>query len=191
MANDSHANELRCRADLMQHPGFLLAKGWQLAWNIVADHYQDIDLTPQQIALLHCLGCAGEISQRDLAEAMVIDAATMTGLVTRLEKMALICRTRDAADRRLVKLTLTGSGVELLQIFQERGPLVEARFQERLGDAGVAELCRLLRAFLGWTLAEDEPAPRMTLPDTVRRSAADAADPAGDRVQQLSASGGA
>ncbi|MCG3152869.1 MAG: hypothetical protein GEEBNDBF_02174 [bacterium] len=174
----------------MQHPGFLLAKGWQLAWNIVSDHYQDIDLTPQQIALLHCLGCAGEISQRDLAEAMVIDAATMTGLVTRLEKMALICRTRDAADRRLVKLTLTGSGEELLQIFQERGPLVEARFQERLGDTGVAELCRLLREFLGWTLAEDEPSPRMTLPDTIRPPAAETASPAGEVVPSTIVTGG-
>jgi len=173
----------------MQHPGFLLAKGWQLAWNIVADHYQDIDLTPQQIALLHCLGCAGEISQRDLAEALVIDAATMTGLVTRLEKMALICRTRHDADRRLVKLTLTETGEDLLQIFRERGPLVEARFQERLGDAGVAELCRLLRAFLGWTLAEDEPEPRMTLPDPVRRPAAEEASPAGEVVPSASATG--
>lgn len=146
----------------MQNPGFLLAKGWQLAWNIVADQYQDTSLTPQQIALLHCLFHTEGITQRDLAEAMVIDAATMTGLVTRLERLELIRRERDQTDRRLVKLFLGDQGRDLVATFKQRGVLVEARFQERLGTEGVEQLCQLLRAFLGWNQADQEPDPIMT-----------------------------
>lgn len=146
----------------MQNPGFLLAKGWQLAWNIVADQYQDTSLTPQQIALLHCLFHTEGITQRDLAEAMVIDAATMTGLVTRLERLELIRRERDQTDRRLIKLYLAEQGRDLVATFKQRGVLVEARFQELLGTEGVEQLCQLLRAFLGWNQADDEPAPVMT-----------------------------
>lgn len=159
MTNDSHANDLRCRADLLQDPGFLLAKGWQLAWNLAAGELADLNLTPQQVGLLICLSHSEGITQRDLAEAMVIDGATMTGLVTRLERSDLICRERDTADRRLMRLQLTDEGRTVVAHLVERIALVEARFHERLGESGVAELCRLLCLFLGWNRPEDVPVP--------------------------------
>ncbi|HYE77204.1 MAG TPA: MarR family transcriptional regulator [bacterium] len=150
MINDSHANELRCRSELIHQPGFLLAKGWQLAWGIASAQFEDLDLTPQQLGILHCVARLGTVTQRDLSEAMVIDGATLTGLVSRLERMELISRHREEEDRRLVTLALTPHGAELMAVVHERSALINATFQERLGSDGVAQLCDLLRRFLGW-----------------------------------------
>ena len=130
----------------------------------MADQFADTNLTPQQVGLLHCLSHHEGISQRDLSEAMVIDGATMTGLVSRLEKMDLISRKRDEVDRRLVMLYLTEQGRALVALTVERTKLVDQVFLERLGPQGVEDLCRLLKILLGWEGAESPAPPPRTLP---------------------------
>ncbi|MEO7992899.1 MAG: MarR family transcriptional regulator [bacterium] len=149
-----HANELRCRAELLEHPVFLLAKGWQLAWSIAAAQYAEYNLTPQQMGVLHCVAHNEGVMQGDLAEAMVIDGATMTGLVSRLERGGFLIRRRAETDRRLVQLYLSDAGRQLLTVLEAGTEQVVERFEERLGTEGTEQLCELLRQFLGWQLGE-------------------------------------
>ncbi|MEO1194390.1 MAG: MarR family transcriptional regulator [Pseudomonadota bacterium] len=60
------------------------------------------------------LGQFGVLSMRDLAEQLRIPASTATSLVDRLEKKGLVERSRNAADRRVIQLSLTAEGREAL-----------------------------------------------------------------------------
>lgn len=48
-----------------------------------------------------------------LAARLHLDSATLTPLLKRLEAAGLVARTRDAADNRIVRITLTPAGATL------------------------------------------------------------------------------
>jgi DNA-binding MarR family transcriptional regulator len=59
------------------------------------------DLTAQQVGL------------RAFAEELACDPSNVTGLVDRVERLGLVDRVPDAADRRIRMLTLTATGRQL------------------------------------------------------------------------------
>ncbi len=72
-------------------------------------------LTPQQHqALLAIKGFDGAPTIGDLAERLLVRHNTTVGLVDRLERMRLITRRADPADRRKVTLALTAKAETLL-----------------------------------------------------------------------------
>jgi DNA-binding MarR family transcriptional regulator len=68
-------------------------------------------VTAQQAALL--LRLRTETSPSRLAEALGTDTAGITRLLDRLEDRDLVRRVRDTADRRSIRVELTGSGAAL------------------------------------------------------------------------------
>jgi DNA-binding MarR family transcriptional regulator len=65
---------------------------------------------------LHCIGCSAEGSLRvgDLAWALSITVGATSKLVDRVESAGLICRERDADDRRASRVALTDLGRRML-----------------------------------------------------------------------------
>ena len=64
---------------------------------------------PQRLAL-RVMEQLGEVSAKDLADAMRIHPSTLTGVVARLQRRRLITRRINSADRRRVRLLLTAAG---------------------------------------------------------------------------------
>jgi MarR family transcriptional regulator for hemolysin len=60
--------------------------------------------------VLDVVAKAGGSSQRELAEGVRIEGATMTRHLDRLEEARLITRTRDRNDRRAIRVDLTPTG---------------------------------------------------------------------------------
>lgn len=76
---------------------------------------QQCGLTGPQLQLLKELGRRDDRSLGEVARALHLSQATITGIVDRLEAKKLIARLRDPADKRRVRVVLTDSGKQLLE----------------------------------------------------------------------------
>jgi DNA-binding MarR family transcriptional regulator len=77
-----------------------------------------------------------------VGDEMVARVPDVTRLVDRLEESGLVKRSREQEDRRVVRVTLTAKGAELLD--RLNGP-VEALHRQQLGHMSAAELAELNR----------------------------------------------
>ncbi|MDA8963111.1 MarR family transcriptional regulator [Pseudomonadales bacterium] len=72
-------------------------------------------LTSPQMLLLQILRNKGEQTVGVLAKEMSLSQATVTTILDRLEKKALIIRERSTSDRRKVQVDVTDSAIEILK----------------------------------------------------------------------------
>jgi DNA-binding MarR family transcriptional regulator len=91
----------------------------------------------------------GEMESRDLAAAVGISRPTSTGVVTTLEGRGLARRRRNAADGRMVRVSLTPAGVakieELFPKFNAEEVAVTAHLSPKEQEAMAAMLRSMLR----------------------------------------------
>ena len=83
-------------------------------------------------------------SQRDLAEAVGVEGATLTHHLNRMETAGLVVRQRDPDNRRVHQVELTESGEAAFQGLRQRA----AAFDERLRAGFTDHELTQLRGFL-------------------------------------------
>jgi MarR family transcriptional regulator, transcriptional regulator for hemolysin len=113
------------------------------------------------------LSCAIEedgLSQRQLAERMGIEAATLTRHLDRLEADGLVVRHRDGDDRRILRVVPTPAARDLHARMAAVAGSLDADLTAGLCEEELAELRRLL-ARLSSNLG-DTPPPPENLGDT-------------------------
>jgi MarR family transcriptional regulator, organic hydroperoxide resistance regulator len=128
---------------------FLLGKALQRASKVSKSKLSPFGVTPVQYALLRQLWKKdGQLGSK-LGELVLLDSATLTGVIDRLERNELIERREDPNDRRnkLVFLTEKGKSLEipLSQVMEEMNEEVLSglddgeiqRFKEILFDIGI------------------------------------------------------
>ncbi len=71
-------------------------------------------LTGPQVAVLRNLNDMGTVSVGELAKAASLSAATVTGIVERLEKHGLVYRNKSDTDKRKVLVSMTAKGEKTL-----------------------------------------------------------------------------
>ncbi len=103
------------------------------------------ELTPTQFALLVTLSSVGEESQNELGRQIGIDAATTNGVVERLLKKALITTRTDPFDKRRLRISLSDSGLKLVEQSLPVARLITARTLEGLTERETQRLVQLLR----------------------------------------------
>lgn len=103
----------------------------------------DLDLTMQQLRTLTLVAHAEGLTAQALAARLRVSAATVSGLVGRLERRGLLHRERSATDRRSKELLLTDEGVALLQRLDTAGAELWARVVSELTDDEVSQLVGL------------------------------------------------
>lgn len=91
----------------------------------IASACEKLQFTHPQIHSLMWLGTEGPITMGELARRVGITEKTITGVVDRLEREKLVLRQRDAIDRRVVRVALTGKGSKTFA-------RVEAQMKENL-----------------------------------------------------------
>ncbi len=126
----------------------MLRVGW-LEQRRFAQDLSNFGLTVPQFFVLRSISPPGQqCTMSALADDTLQRSATMTGIVDRLVKMALVTRRRDVRDRRQVLVELTAAGREVLgKVRRSR----EKRLREtlaRLSTKDARELLRLLRVYL-------------------------------------------
>lgn len=74
-----------------------------------------IGLTLPQLILMQTLRETGQMTPGELSKEVVLTQATVTSILDRLEKKALILRERGSEDKRKVWISLTDAGAELMK----------------------------------------------------------------------------
>ena len=102
-------------------------------------------LSVSQFGVLEALLHGGALCQRDLARKILKSTGNITMVIDNLEKRGLVCRQRDAADRRFITITLTDAGRQLIaSIFPQQVASILAAMGV-LSEAEQDELGRLCR----------------------------------------------
>ena len=71
-------------------------------------------LTPMQLLILGVLAAEGRLTASELSGRVSLSAATLSGMLDRLEERSLLLRQRDDEDRRRQWLTVSEAGRALL-----------------------------------------------------------------------------
>jgi MarR family transcriptional regulator, organic hydroperoxide resistance regulator len=122
----------------------------------VAQHSRDAEketgLTGPQLWALQSLSTTTSMRISDLAHQMYLSAATVVGIVDRLEAKGLVVRTRSTEDRRAVDVTLTEKGEEVVARAPQVAQILLLKGLESLPDgelAGVVEGMKRMVQILG------------------------------------------
>ena len=90
-----------------------------------------VGLTGPQLVILQEISKYDEAPVGAIARAISLSQATVTGVLERLEKRALVTRRRDVIDRRRVLVRITNKG---LQILETSPPPLQASFVEQFDN---------------------------------------------------------
>lgn len=101
------------------------------------------ELTPSQGSALAVIECHGPLTPSELAERERIKRPTATRIIAALQRMGLVTRTPDPADRRSALIDVTREGRDLVGRLRTRKTAYLAR---RLRAAGPDDLEALERA---------------------------------------------
>jgi MarR family 2-MHQ and catechol resistance regulon transcriptional repressor len=110
-------------------------------------------LTPTQLGVLEALLHKGAMTHRELGRSVLTSAGNMTDVVDKLERRDLVRRSRDAIDRRAVRVELTDKGRAMIQEVFPRHAADIARAMAGLPPEELRRLGELLRA-LGMAAAQ-------------------------------------
>jgi MarR family 2-MHQ and catechol resistance regulon transcriptional repressor len=109
------------------------------------------DLTYSQFAVLEALYHLGSMMQGEVGSKILKSTSNITTVIDNLERAGLVCRERDAKDRRVIHIHLTEAGANKIEtVFPghvaalvEEFSVLSAGEQQTLG-----ELCKKLGK--GW-----------------------------------------
>ncbi|MEW6075020.1 MAG: MarR family transcriptional regulator [Candidatus Omnitrophota bacterium] len=86
----------------------------EFARHYMGDFYSE-KITLPQFLVLEFLFLNGESKMKDLALAMHVSTAGMTGIVDRIVRDSYVVRVFDPQDRRIIKIKLTPKGIGLVK----------------------------------------------------------------------------
>jgi DNA-binding MarR family transcriptional regulator len=136
---------------------FYLGKAYQRVTQSAKQRLAPYGVTPVQYALLKVLWDQDDQSGAELGERLLLDSATMTGLLDRLEQAGLIERKAHVTDRRVNKVVLTARGRDLQVPLDHE---MDQMNQDFLGEFAPSE-AMLLRSLLT-TIAGQKRTKRVT-----------------------------
>jgi DNA-binding MarR family transcriptional regulator len=99
---------------------FLLAKAYQKAHGQLKKSLTDLGLTPIQMLVIEALRDEEGISAIELGKKLVLDSATLSGVMDRLAEKGWIIKHPDESDRRSLKIFL---GEQAKQLAEQLGQL--------------------------------------------------------------------
>jgi len=106
---------------------------------------QSIGITGSQLMILDAIGLDSDLRQKDLAELLGKDHATITANLAPLVRRGLVVRDEDRKDRRAHRIALTPDGASLLRQARELVEGFEADLECRIsGEHALVELSRAL-----------------------------------------------
>lgn len=90
-----------------------------------------VGLTGPQLVILQEISKLGEVTAGEIARAVSLSQATLTGILERMENRGLVSRRRSVNDKRRVMVSLTGKGKLVLD---DAPPLMQEAFVEKFSS---------------------------------------------------------
>ncbi|MCR9142937.1 MAG: MarR family transcriptional regulator [bacterium] len=126
--------------------GFLLTKSARLVQKRYEERLQRFGITPQQSGILAIIGSANGISPADIVPMMHSDKATISSMLSRLEKQDLIEFQKSPTDGRARILRLTKAGRKLLPEVQRIDKAISDELAEKLSASDSRAVKKFLLA---------------------------------------------
>ena len=109
----------------------------------LAPLFERARVTPQQWAILNSIADAGAPpTLAGLSRAMMVTKQNMTGMVARLEQLALLERHGDPKDLRSSRVQLTRRGRALVDKFRPLYEQWRGRLSDKISEREIAALTR-------------------------------------------------
>lgn len=99
--------------ELNQCINYLLTTAQHKIFQELSGRLAVYDITPVQYGVLNCLWRGQVLSPKEIAEQLMIENSTISGVLERMEKKMLISRNISTEDRRFVQVELTERGKKL------------------------------------------------------------------------------
>lgn len=122
----------------------LLTRSAKLATRCWKQSVEEFGVTAVQGKVMNFLWVHGEVSARELGEMTALDGATLTGVLDRLEVMAMIVRRADSQDRRSVRVSLSEQGAAIGQAIHDAMEPSNEMFLAQFSEQEVHTLKALL-----------------------------------------------
>lgn len=133
--------------DLYSAPGHLIRRAQQVHVELWGEQVES-GITGAQFAVLCTLARHSPLDQTRLSALAGLDTSTCQGIVGRLQRRGLLCRTRDPDDGRRWLLTPTAAGSRVLSSTLPAVVRVGERLLEPLTEEESRALIRLMRKVL-------------------------------------------
>lgn len=134
-----------CGYRLEDQAGHLLRRAHQRHSGLFVEMMGTLELTPTQFAALARLRELGGTTQNQLGRLTAMDPATIQGVVRRLVARGLVERRPNAADRRVMVLSLTAAGARVAREAVARARDITRATLEPLAPAERVLFVELLR----------------------------------------------
>jgi DNA-binding MarR family transcriptional regulator len=125
-------------------PGHLARRLQQLAVALFNEELAGLGLTPVQYSALHAICKQPGTDQKTLAQTISYDAATLGGVIDRLEARGLVVRSVSPSDRRVRLIDPSEEGLRLLDAAIPCVLQTQERLVAPLSADERAELMRLM-----------------------------------------------
>ena len=123
---------------------FQLAKARQSGGRFLSNMVSTLKLTAAQATILNFLYDQDRITSKELAERALLDNATLSGILDRLEAAGLIKRQPHPKDRRALQICLTEDGSRMAGKTHEIMAYANTHFLSGLNEKEKTTLVRLL-----------------------------------------------
>jgi MarR family transcriptional regulator, organic hydroperoxide resistance regulator len=134
---------------------FLIGKAQQQVAKASREALLPYGVTPGQFAILKVLWERDGLNGAELCTRLVLDSATVTGLIDRMEAAGLLERRADpGGDRRMSRVYLTRKGAQLEAPLDAAMDRVNKQFVNALGKDRAANLWRDLETLGGVSASE-------------------------------------
>lgn len=141
----SHSQRHWSEGVLATNIGYHIAQAEVTTMRLFYHHIGDpMTLRPVEYSLLMLLLANGEMSPKQLCQALALPAPSLTMLVDRLHERGLVDRVRSETDRRSQRVLMTAAGHQLAQQASERSPLMNAELDGVLSQGEQMMLTELL-----------------------------------------------
>ena len=98
---------------LNQCVNYLLTTAQHNIFQGLSNRLSLFDLTPVQYGVLNCIWKENATSPKQIAELLMLENSTVSGVLERMEKKMLIVRNISKEDRRYIQVELTELGKRL------------------------------------------------------------------------------
>ncbi len=93
--------------ELKECVNYLLSVSQNKVFKHFSGLLEEFGLTPAQYGVLNCLWSEGQLSPKQIAESMYLEATTVSGILDKMQKAGFIERSIDPNNRRNVLVVAT------------------------------------------------------------------------------------
>jgi DNA-binding MarR family transcriptional regulator len=124
---------------------FLLAKAYQKAHGSMKKRLDEYGLTPIQMLVIEALRDEEGVSSGDLGKKLLLDSATLSGVLERLAEKGWIVKETDEVDRRSLRIYLGDLAKRLNEAIGELRQKANDDIMRKLSTEEKVLLKRLLK----------------------------------------------